>query len=324
MRIRRGFTLIELLIVIAIVAVLIGLFLPAVQKTREAAQRLRCRNNLRQIGIALHAWHDRYGRFPPGYSSLSATGGPIDAADAGPGWGWAAHLLADLEQSALYAQIDFSRPITHPAHDAVRVVPVPLLRCPSDLRDDQIPASDFAPGSSFAGPLARSHYVACYGNMPFLGESPAVLSRHLPGVDAVTGASFDSRGMFFRNSRTRIADIADGTSQTLAVSEKSGRNTMCSWVGAIPGARWASVNDVTSYGGVPANLAAAMTLGHACQQHPPSSGAGVAEDFSSQHLSGCNVLFADGSVHAVGQTVNMRVYPFTASMADGRALAIDF
>ncbi len=99
----QGFTLIELLVVIAIIAVLTALILPAVQQAREAARRTQCKNNLKQLGLALHNYHDRHRTLPPGYVSLYDSNGN----DTGPGWGWLSFLLPDMEQSAAWRQISF-------------------------------------------------------------------------------------------------------------------------------------------------------------------------------------------------------------------------
>jgi prepilin-type N-terminal cleavage/methylation domain-containing protein/prepilin-type processing-associated H-X9-DG protein len=312
--VRRGFTLIELLVVIAIITILIGLLLPAVQKVREATARMSCKNNLKQIGLAMHNFEGVHGYFPPGYLS-----GATMSDGTGPGWGWAAFLLPYLEQENTFRLINFTQPIITPGNHALaRTVNVRFLRCPSDIRQEPILNSEFINNGGLVGDLARSNYVACYGNTPFLGENPAVLSQHLV-IDGLSG-----QGMFYRNSKIRIADITDGLSNTFMVGERSAKNSMSTWVGVIPGATWRSINDTANYGGVPSNLAASLVLGHACRQHPPSTEAGVAEDFSSQHIQGINVLFADGSVHSVHKAINMTVYPFTATIADGRVLNIDF
>src|SRR5579883_2674969 len=123
---RGGFTLIELLVVIAIISVLIGLLLPAVQKVREAANRISCTNNLHQIGVAMHGYHARMGSFPSGFVCVPQANPEYTA----PGWGWAALLLPDLEQDNLAAQINYALPVEDPSHLGVRTTILKVFVCP--------------------------------------------------------------------------------------------------------------------------------------------------------------------------------------------------
>ncbi len=210
MRVRRGFTLIELLVVIAIIAILVALLLPAVQQAREAARRSSCKNNLKQIGVALHNYHDTHNAIPPAYAaSIQATG---VLADPGPtGWGWGVMMLPFIEQGALY---DAVRPNTEPFHEdfatagtpgaAQRVQlqqPIPTYRCPS------------APGpniNNHRSNYGTSNYVAIYG-------------AH-SGAGTQTGAG---NGCMFYNSSINFRDLLDGTSNVIIIGERA-------WVDRAP------------------------------------------------------------------------------------------
>jgi prepilin-type N-terminal cleavage/methylation domain-containing protein/prepilin-type processing-associated H-X9-DG protein len=274
--IRRGFTLIELLVVIAIVATLMGLLLPAVQKVREAACRLSCANNLRQMGLALHHHHDVQSAFPAGYVALMPY--RDGATDTAPGWGWAALLLPYLEQDNLYQQLNLNRPVQNsPAIGTA----VKLYLCPSD----PVAAAAFAVPDAFGNTVALAaptSYAACAGGDESDTFGPAGL------------------GVFYRNSHTRLTDIKDGASGTLLVGERAWSNANGVWAGAISDGviRRGSLNPCpgSSAASYPA---ATLVLAHSHLNNATTDTDGGLDDFSSRHPTGSNFLFADGAVHFV-------------------------
>jgi prepilin-type N-terminal cleavage/methylation domain-containing protein/prepilin-type processing-associated H-X9-DG protein len=292
-----GFTLIELLVVIAILGILIGLLVPAVQKVREAAARIQCRNNLHQLGVACHNYHDTNGTLPPGYwASAPYVDGATDTA---PGWGWAAFLLPYVEQDNLYRQLDLGRPVQD--SPAIQTV-VKVYLCPSDLYPD----GAFTVTDGFGSPLALAapcSYAACVGG----DESET------------TGPT--GRGIFYRNSRTRLTDITDGTSSTILVGERAWSNANGVWAGAIPDGVIKRGQQNPCQPNVPGAWFPAATLvqAHAHLNNAlvdPDGSAGM-DDFGSRHFGGSNFLFADGSVHFVrsisGDNAN------SSYTADGRS-----
>lgn len=209
---RSGFTLIEILVVMAIVAVLTGMILSAVQKVRDAANLARCCHNLRQIGLALHQYHDSQGAFPSGYLCQAD---PLDSLHTAPGWGWAALLLPHLEMEGLHRHIDFAEPIeTDPRHQAVRTSILKAFVCPSD-RHTGVYGVLTQPGRSLTT-AATTSYAACYGSGGVIGEQPEA-----------------GNGLFFRNSTIKIREVTDGLGNTLAVGERASLFARTPWAGAI-------------------------------------------------------------------------------------------
>src|SRR5437868_1095051 len=128
-RVKKAFTLVELLVVIAIIGVLVALLLPAIQAAREAARRAQCKNNLKQIGLALHNYESARRAFPPGFISTPKNN-VLNAEGTGPGWGWGAYILPHLEESATFQQIDFKKNVTDPLYDQLRINTLESFRCP--------------------------------------------------------------------------------------------------------------------------------------------------------------------------------------------------
>lgn len=300
---RRGFTLIELLVVVAIIGILTGLLLPAVQKIREAANRMKCTNNLKQIGLAMHNYESRTGEFPPGFGSYVLPDGRNSP--AGAGWGWTAYLLDDLEQSNLRRQIDISKSIMDPSHQAVRTQSLQVFLCPSDPGPRTIPIYEFNSGS-FSGNVltqaARSNYVAVFGTDEVADDPPALAD-----------------GVFYRNSAIRTADITDGLSNTYFVSERSTRLASITWLGAIYGSG-VPKNPLTGSPGTWVGEGAAVhVLGHASNEpgHGPNGVSGHVDDFSSYHPTGVNFLRGDGSVRIINDSINPALYQALTTRAGG-------
>jgi prepilin-type N-terminal cleavage/methylation domain-containing protein/prepilin-type processing-associated H-X9-DG protein len=293
---RRAFSLIELLVVIAIIAMLIGLLIPAVQKVRETAVRLRCKNNLKQIGIALHAYHDRNGSFPPGYASQVAA----DGSDLGPGWGWASYLLGDVEQTNVQNQINFQLDIGDPANATARVESLAIFRCPGDASAPLTFMTATRPVE-----IAFANYVGMFGT---------------PEITADPSAG---NGAFYRNSQITIGEITDGTSMTLLVGERSSNLALSSWTGAVTGATVPPLK-VSSLGPEGAGVLVLGHTGDVAEHHTPNNPTNHVDDFASWHAAGVNFLFADGHVQSINNTIDPVIWVALGTIAGGEATGDDY
>ena len=281
--------------VIAIIAILIGILSPAVQKVREAAARSTCVNNLKQVGLALQSSHDRNGKFPPGYvSGFDASGN-----DTGPGW--AAHILPQMEQDNLFRLIDLKQPIEAPAFLIPRTAIVKSYLCPSDPPPQAFPVGP-RPGP---GPIATTmctvapaNYVGNFG----VGE---------PGVDG--------DGVFFRNSAVRLGDVTDGTSSTLMVGERSFRHAESTWAGAVTGA-----NQVPTPGSplpFQSNNASNFVLAHTGETFRGPANPEEINHYTSRHIGGGNFVFADGHVGYLSSSTSYDTFKALSTRSKGETIS---
>lgn len=337
-----GFTLIELLVVIAIIAVLVGLLLPAVQQAREAARKTQCKNNLKQLGLAIHGYHDTHNVFPPAYiGSPTATGSafgvnyPDDNRNGPSGLGWGVMILPFLDQVPLYQQFNPTIAMWSSQQSVAMRAKLQAMLCPSAVGgNDGFPLRRYTSGTneeplnpqpySPAIVLAHAHYVTMSGSQGPWGRPTAYstdfsLPEPIAGVGNVT-----MDGMFYRNSALRMADVRDGTSNTVFLGEHTSRLSDKTWVGVVPyGVACkkvgGTVTDDCDSGG-------ALVQAHSgpdSHDHPqviihqPNHPAGHPDQLESDHVGGCHCLIGDGSVRFVSQYIDAFVWAAVCTRAGG-------
>lgn len=312
---QRGFTLIELLVVIAIIAILIALLLPAVQQAREAARRTQCKNNLKQLGLAMHNYHDVNRAFPMGwvndYSSWSPTengsdevGGHFGAIDDVAQWSWSVYVMPFIDQAPLFEALNVntvqgSQAITISASRDLMSTPFSAFRCPSDTGQDVNGDRDpeDANGGNRLEP-ALSNYVAC-------NRGPAPDSSGSVSNTVRNRKLQEDRGMFLGDSKTRVRDVTDGTSNTIMLGERawqyqagSGFHEARASILFLTRSEEdsdASCSGTCGYGDTVATTGTGIN---------PNNENRARTQFNSVHTGGAQFTLADGSVRFISENVD--------------------
>jgi prepilin-type N-terminal cleavage/methylation domain-containing protein/prepilin-type processing-associated H-X9-DG protein len=293
---RRGFTLIELLVVIAIIAILIGLLLPAVQRVREAAARISCTNNCKQMGLAVLNYESQYGTFPPSATTASAPD-PLPKKNHG----WAVFILANLEQGNAIAGYDWAQNWDAPGSPNVAIakLPMKIMQCPSTAAPRVLPngfvVGDYAPVTRISDLLAGDGSPGTRTGILKTASPPVALPLDL------------LQGVMTTNAQNRFADIPDGSSNTVLIAELAGGSQLYRQgkvVSSTPlqGAAWADRNALMAPAGYdPAKASVpptASTRPGTCMVNCTNN-----SEVYSFHPGGANAVFADGHVQFLRATI---------------------
>lgn len=328
-----GFSLVELLIVMAILAMLVGLLMPAIQAVRETARQSDCRNNLRQIGLGLVAYETLHGVYPPGYvTTVTPSSDPTppppavptppsaqaakqpqpspwrrwDAAPptlkiepSQPGWGWMMYLTPHLEEELLWSRTDRSTPVESPNNSSVRTAQISVVRCPTDDGSEVFTVLNEVHDP--LGEAASNSYVACFGSYGLINTDPD-----------------HGNGLFQRNSRIRALDVRDGLSKTMAIGERAAMFAKSPWAGVMTGGTCRTTPGAPVYGSV-TEKAPSMVLariGNRTLNSPYSE----PYDFFSPHIGKVFFAFADGSLRDLSTETDIQVLHALATRDSGELL----
>ncbi|ADB16103.1 protein of unknown function DUF1559 [Pirellula staleyi DSM 6068] len=292
---RRAFTLVELLVVIAIIGVLVALLLPAVQAAREAARRMSCSNNLKQLGIAMHNYHDTLGTFPSGWISTN-------------GAGWSALILPQIEQTNLYNSLDFNATNSWSATGPNRTACETLIagyRCPSMAAATK---EDF---NGIAGRVPASYRGVASSTADCDDPGGSISGRHMESADL--------EGILFGNSGVRFGDITDGTTNTFMIGESwhdsafnQDNNSADFWYIGSPQIK----NNQTEYSEFVGSTAVPMNS----RKIATTNGHYKELSYTSYHPGGAMFCLADGSVRFVSYTINLATYKALGSRNGGETI----
>jgi prepilin-type N-terminal cleavage/methylation domain-containing protein len=301
----RGFTIVELLVVIAIIGILVGLLLPAVQAAREAARRMACGNNLKQIGLALHNYHDVYKTFPPG----GITRGPCCSTKSGSTW--TIMLLPFLEQQNLADRYDSRLFNEDPANQFVREALVEVYNCPSDIHAGKLEQPESGPGAgllyrhgSYRGMGGRSDGSGWWDNNDHVNLPPSWNGLlHTVGTGNLTSEA--------------MANVLDGTSNTLAVGEYTSKNH------PNRGTFWAYTYTFYNQSNAMRESRTLMPDFDRCVLINGAGGTNACKrGWGSFHPGGIQFAVCDASVRMIPYTIDLEVWTGLATIANGEAVSL--
>lgn len=335
MKRRRAFTLIELLVVIAIIAILIALLVPAVQKVREAAARAQCLNNLKQLGIAMHNYHNNNKRFPAGFTIAAGQTDPVHAGETTAFY----HLLPYLEAGNIIQGYDTSQYWYAPINQPAVIAKVPGLLCPSNTGAAVLDLTIYGQGAALPPTAGSTDYALCRGANGTLHYNWNLIPQAVRGVFNIQTEGLTTVGV-------RVLDITDGTSATIAMGDAASGSALFKVRDPVSGAvvpsatliqAWGAANfglttggyTNTFYGSVFATTAQAPAQPEPMNRNPATptatayeptgNNSGSPQDFMSgfrsNHSGGCNFLFCDGAVRFIRQGIDQNSYQALSTYA---------